>query len=112
MSIDTGVIRSEPHVEIGSIIQHDAAILVERWCLRAVEEQPTAKRVHYDVLRDQLVPFLNAMGHALKQAGGSHEHRHYKTALEHGEQRWDLGWSLVELARDYQLLQLVILEYL
>ena len=35
-----------------------------------------------------------------------------KPALQHGEQRWDTGWSLTEVVRDYQLMQLVILEYL
>ena len=35
-----------------------------------------------------------------------------ESAVEHGEQRRDSGWSLTALVRDYQLLQLVILEYL
>ncbi len=112
MGIDTRSIRSESHVEIGSLIYQDADILVARWCERAIEEQPTAKRVHYDVLRDQLIPFLQATGRALKQVGNTEAGSHCTPALEHGEQRWDNGWSLSELVRDYQLLQLVILEYL
>lgn len=112
MSIETGVIRSEPHIEIGSLIERDASTLVERWCRRAVEEQATAKRVHYGVLRDQLPMFLQAMGRALRQDGDSVAHQHFVSAVEHGEQRWDSGWSLTEVVRDYQLLQLVVLEYL
>ena len=111
MSIDTRVIRAEPHVEIGHLLERDAGILVERWCSRALQEQPNAKRVHRDVLRDQFVPFLQAMGRSLKQDGNPDPHS-CTPADEHGQQRWDYGWSLAELVRDYQILQLVILEYL
>ncbi|MGI8603932.1 MAG: hybrid sensor histidine kinase/response regulator [Verrucomicrobiales bacterium] len=112
MNIDTRAIRSEPHVEIGSVLERDAALLVDRWCRRAVDEQPTFKRVHYDVLRDGLGTFLQAMGRRLRQTGNPEADQHCASALEHGEQRWDHGWSLAELVRDYQLLQLVILQYL
>ena len=37
---------------------------------------------------------------------------HRIEAVEHGEQRWGDGWSLTELVRDYQILQLVVLEHL
>ena len=42
MSIDTHVIRAEAHAEIGLLIQHDADLLVERWCRRAMAEEPSA----------------------------------------------------------------------
>jgi signal transduction histidine kinase/CheY-like chemotaxis protein len=112
MSIDIRVIRAEPHVEIGTLIQRDSNILVERWCRRALAEQPNAKRVHYEVLRDQLPTFLKAMGRSLVQSGNADARQHCESAFEHGDQRWDNGWSLGELVRDYQILQLVILEYL
>ncbi|MEW5918455.1 MAG: hybrid sensor histidine kinase/response regulator, partial [Gemmatimonadota bacterium] len=86
--------------------------LVARWCDRAIEEQPTAQRVHYETLRNRLRPFLEAMGRGLSQAGDGDPLRHRTHALEHGEQRWDKGWSIAELVRDYQILQLVILEHL
>ncbi len=112
MSIDTRVIRSEPHVEIGTLIQRDANLLVERWCDRAIAEQPSARRVHADILRDQFPSFLRDMGRDLRRADNPDPPQHVDSAHEHGAQRWDNGWSLSELARDYQLLQLVILEYL
>jgi signal transduction histidine kinase/ActR/RegA family two-component response regulator len=112
MNIHTCAIRSEPHVEIGLVIERDSAALVDRWCHRAVVEQPTAKRVHYEVLRNKLGPFLQAMGRSLQQAGNSDANQHCASAFEHGDQRWEQGWSIVELVRDYQLLQLVILEHL
>ena len=112
MTIETREIRSEPHVEIGSIIARDAAELVQRWCERAREEQPTASRVHHEALRNQLTHFLQAMGHGLLQSGERDPKQHRHEALEHGEQRWDSGWSLAELVRDYQILHSVVLEHL
>ena len=112
LSIDTRVIRAEPHVEIGKLIVRDSAAIVERWLRRAVEEQPAAKRVHSEVLRDSLPTLLRAMGEALQTAGRPESGEHAEASEEHGEQRWDTGWSLSELVRDYQLLRLVILEAL
>jgi len=112
MSIETARIRSERHYEIGTIISRDAADLVERWCSRALEEQPTAARVYHDVLRNELGRFLEAMGRGLVQSGEPHPGQQRAQASDHGEQRWDSGWSLTELVRDYQILQLVILDHL
>jgi len=111
MSIDTRVIRAEPHAEIGLLIRDHAALLVERWCHRAIDELPSAARVHYEVLRDQLPSFLQGMGRSLLQTSDATD-QYCELALEHGEQRWDSGWSLSTVVRDYQLLQLVIFEYL
>jgi signal transduction histidine kinase len=111
MDIATRVIRAEPHTEIGSLLQRDAAAIVNRWCHIAEHEQAGAKRVHYAELRDDLPAFIEAMGRALTQAGeaGTVPKRQAK---EHGAQRWDSGWSVTELVRDYQLLRVVIVEYL
>ena len=112
MSTETAVIRAEPHTEIGTVITRDADLLVERWCQRALSEQPTAARVHYDVLRNHLGAFFRAMGRVLIQAGDGDPRKHRDRAIEHGEQRWDEGWSITELVRDYQLVQLTVLEHL
>ena len=112
MSIDIREIRAEPHTEIGIRLQRDASALAERWCERAQEEIPDAKHVHRETLRDQLPRFISAIGRGLNQSGDSSNVLHCGPALEHGEQRWNNNWSLPALVRDYQLLQLVILEYL
>jgi signal transduction histidine kinase len=111
-TIDTKVIRAEPHAEIGALIQCSVDILVEHWCARALAEQSAARQVHHAALRDHLPKFLRAMGHALSNSGARGSEQHYLPALEHGEERWEHGWSLTEVVRDYQLLQLVVLEYL
>src|SRR2546423_13463895 len=85
MGIDTNVIRSEPHIDIGALLEGNADIVVELWCERAAEEQPTAKRAHNVVLRDHFPKLVRAIGKALKQAGNSHALLPAKAALQHGE---------------------------
>lgn len=112
MTIATAAIRSEPHHEIGSILARDAEALVDRWCARTLAEQPTARRVYLDVLKNELLPLLRAMGRGLQRSGERNPGQHSEQARDHGDQRWDSGWSLTELVRDYQILQLVVLEHL
>jgi signal transduction histidine kinase len=111
MDIATDLIRAEQHVEIGNLLQRYAHQIVDRWCHVARDETTAAQRVHQLVLRDELPAFIEAMGVALKEPG-TPEKAPRKLAREHGGQRWDSGWSLTELVRDYQLLRLVILEFL
>ena len=110
MATDSDLVRAEPHVEIGRLLERDAETLVELWCMRAMEEQPSAKRAHRDVLRDHLAGFLRSMAKALGESRAVRAHQ--CAAADHGEQRWETGWSLKELVRDYQILRLVVLEYL
>jgi signal transduction histidine kinase len=112
MATVTEQIRSQPHTEIGAIIFRDAPELLEVWCERAKAEQPTAARRHHEVLRNQLGDALKAIGRALRQSGSPAPREVQDTAIEHGEQRWDTGWSLTELIRDYQILQSVVLDHL
>ena len=111
MNTATQMLRAESHAEVGTLLQRDAAAIVERWCDAALVEQATAQRVHSEALRDELPAFIDAMGRSLRKAGASGAApRRY--ADEHGAQRWDGGWSITEVVRDYQLLRLVILQYL
>ena len=112
MATVTEQIRAEPHTEIGAIIFRDVPELLELWCDRARAEQPTAARRHHEVLRNQLDNALKAMGRELRQSGALEPHELREKAIEHGEQRWDTGWSLTELIRDYQILQSVVLDHL
>ena len=112
MKIDTQAVRAEPHVEIGTLLQDNADEIVDRWCLVAREEGAAAKRAHHVILRDELPDFLRGMGRALKRAGLAEAEPQCKVAKEHGTQRWDSGWSLAELVRDYQFMRVVVLEFL
>jgi signal transduction histidine kinase len=112
MPADLHQIRAEPHAEVGALLQRDAGAIIERWAQRAAQEQPGAKRLHRDALLDHLLNFLRQMGRSLAGADGSANGCHTPLAVEHGEQRWEEGWSLGEVVRDYQILRLVVLEYL
>lgn len=112
MSIDPGEIRAEPHTEIGSLLQRDASLLIERWSRRAVQEQPHARRVHHPVLVDHLHDLIQAVGRSLAESDEIATSQHCLPAIIHGEQRWETGWSLPEVVRDYGILRLVIIDYL
>jgi signal transduction histidine kinase len=112
MTVDPQVIRSEEHITLGAIVQRHGNDIIRRWAERAATEQPGASRLHHDALLDDLPRFLNELGRSLALADPDGKCVHIRPALEHGKQRWENGWSIVELVRDYQLLRLVLLEYL
>jgi signal transduction histidine kinase/CheY-like chemotaxis protein len=112
VTINAEAIRAGRYAEIGSVIQRDSTSLIDRWAKRAVEEQSNARRVHHDVLLDHLPTFLWELGSGLAKAGGSDPPPHRRLAHLHAEQRWEAGWSLAEVVRDYRILRLVILEHL
>jgi hypothetical protein len=88
----------------------EVVLIIERWSRRAVQEQPNAQRVHHAVLIDHLHDFLWTLGHSLMESEASKNGQHCLPATVHGEKRWETGWSLAEVVRDYQILRLVILD--
>jgi signal transduction histidine kinase len=112
MSLDPHTIRSQSHTDVGVLLERGADVIVERWGRRAVEEQPNAPRVHHAVLVDHLRDFLRALARSLAESQSPNNTQHHRTAMIHGGQRWETGWSLTEVVRDYQILRLVILDFL
>lgn len=112
MTANPEVIRAEPHDAIGSLIQQNTTPLLERWSQRAAAEQPGAERVHRASLLDHLPDLLWEIGQSLAANDAEEARGHWKLARKHGQQRWETGWSLVEVVRDYQILRLVLLEFL
>ena len=112
MSVEPHVIRSKRYDEIGGLIKRDAGILIERWRQRAMVEEPGAQRVHQAALLDHLAAFLVELADHLAGSDASENGAHCQPARQHGEQRWEAGWSLPEVIRDYRILRLVIQEYL
>jgi signal transduction histidine kinase/CheY-like chemotaxis protein len=112
MTTKSAQLRAEPHNLIGTVIGRDAGIIVNKWAKRAIEEQPTAKRVHHDILLDHLPTFLWELGKGLADSSPADSFRHCRPAGLHGDQRWETGWSIDELVRDYQLLRIVVIEHL
>ncbi len=112
MNLNPQLLRSEQHVEVGQVIQRDADLLIEQWSQRAIQEQPHAARAHHQVLLDHLPRLLHLLGQSLADSINGNSSPHHAPAEEHGEQRWEVGWSLPEVIRDYQILRLVVFEYL
>src|SRR6516164_9019135 len=112
MSVDPQLIRSESHTEIGNLIERNVSIIVDRWSRRAVQEQPHASRTHHAALIDHLREFLSKLGRSLAASQDPDTEEHRVPATAHGEQRWEAGWSLPEVVRDYQILRLVVLDFL
>src|SRR5690349_5802887 len=106
MIADAESLRAEPFVQVGALLKRDAALIIDRWCRRAAAEQPSAPRSHQEVLRDHLPELLHAVGQSLAAAGKGAARRHGPPAADHGVQRWEAGWSLAEVVRDYQILRL------
>ena len=72
----------------------------------------TAQRVHHAVLQDQLRKLSAVLGGGLAVCNDQDLPQHHVITPEHGEQRWEAGWSLSEVVRDYQILRLVVIDYL
>jgi signal transduction histidine kinase len=104
-------LRAEPQAAIGDLIERSTTTIIARWTERAKVEQPTAQRVHHVVLVDHLPAFLAKLGRSLATAGDTSQ-SHQQEAEEHGDQRWDTGWSITEVVRDYQILRVVLAEFL
>jgi signal transduction histidine kinase/CheY-like chemotaxis protein len=110
--LDSQRIRSEPHEAIGTLLQENVDVLVDLWAGRAMQEQPHAKRVHHAVLHNHLHEFLRTLGRSLAESEDASTCQHCLPAAIHGEQRWDAGWSLPEVVRDFQILRLVVVDFL
>src|SRR5262249_9657691 len=100
MTVNSRVIHREPHAEIGAIVQREATSIIDRWCRRAAEEQPTAQRLRDGALRDHLSALLQAIGRSLTETDETETTKHRPLAETHGNQRWETGWSLPEVIRD------------
>ncbi|HET6879163.1 MAG TPA: ATP-binding protein [Pirellulales bacterium] len=105
------MIRRESHEQLGRLILEQGDELIRRWQQRALQEQPAARRAHHEVLTDHLPEVLATIAERLRAEGDPSADR-IAFADRHGQQRWETGWSLSEVVRDYQLLRLVLLDFL
>src|ERR1700736_6385769 len=112
MTGDAQKLLSKACAEGGVLIKTHADDILGRWSQRAKQEQPHAHRVHHQTLQDHFRRLLDAFAKSLIEGGDGEVAHHFQPALEHGEQRWDCGWSLAEVIRDYQILRLVLVDYL
>jgi signal transduction histidine kinase/CheY-like chemotaxis protein len=112
MIADVEALRSESFEQVGAVIDRDGEVILDRWQRCAADEQPNARRLHHDSLRDHLPDLLRGLAASLASAGEGSGDAHRPPAVRHGKERWEDGWSLDEVVRDYQILRRVLLEHL
>lgn len=112
MLSDLNAIRSKSFSAVGTAIQRNVGLILGRWEQRARTEQPSAKRAHHADLVDHLPAFLSELGRTLAESGDDYLMRQCHLASVHGDQRWEGGWSIAEVVRDYQILRLVLVSFL
>lgn len=112
MTIDFAAIRSGRHEEIAEVLERNGESITDEWSVRARSENSEANASYRDELRNRLPGFVQAMGAALRRVDTSATGEHRLLAVEHGEQRWQIGWTLASVVADYQILRTVLLERL
>ena len=111
MSTDPASIHSEPYERIGRIVRRDANLIARRWrerCSGSPREDPEPRG---DGGEQRILEFLEALATQL----GSTRHPAQgpqRSAAELGKWRWQLGWDLRQVVREYLLLRLILLDHL
>ena len=96
--------------ELGQLIQIRAPAIMELWEELIERHLPASKRTAYrSQLRDHLPQFLQKVGRDLIAGRDGHNSSAKPAAREHGLQRWQQGWELELVIRDYQIMYHAIL---
>ncbi len=111
MNTDPQTLHTERFEEISQLIERDTDRLIAEWAVHALAEQPDADPAYRQEMQDRLPAFLHAVAASLRRGDGD-PRAHRLLALEHGEQRWNAGWNLAEVVRDYQILRLLLIHHL
>jgi signal transduction histidine kinase/CheY-like chemotaxis protein len=110
MTHDADHLRSKRLAELGAVIQSRTSEVIHQWMAAAQHELSSAKAAHRSELQNQLPAFLKQLGDDLV-SGVDSQHLD-RSARHHGRQRWEAGWRLDEVVRDYRLLRTVLLTHL
>ncbi|MEX2386684.1 MAG: histidine kinase [Phycisphaeraceae bacterium] len=97
---------------IGHILVRDAEQIMERWYERASAEQVHANPDQRSEVMNDLLQMLRSLGQRLQEQARPAMERAADVAREHGQQRSGLGWDVVDLVQDYEILHGVVLEHL
>ena len=101
--------QAEQTRDIGRYILVHVDDILKDWERVSREEHPEASDEQRQKLRNSLPEFLERFGEAL--AGGSNRVPR-SFAIEHGIQRWEIGWDVSSLARDFMILRRVLARHL
>lgn len=108
--------KTSPYEEelrvIGEVLQRDGDQIMERWFKRAHEEQAQVTANKRIDAMDDLREMLQSIGCILQEQSSRALEEAVQISREHGQQRAGLGWSIVNVVSDYELLHVVSLEHL
>jgi two-component system sensor histidine kinase/response regulator len=97
--------------ELGEWLLGNTSSIMKRWEEMVSKELPFPERTaHRSELRNNLPEYLRALGKDLQRGREGRDAKATPAAREHGIQRWQLGWDLELVVRDYQLLLHAIID--
>ena len=97
--------------ELGQLLQLHTPAIMRAWEELIEQHLPTSKRTSYRAeLRDHLPQFLRKTGQDFIAGREGHSSTAKSAAREHGLQRWQQGWELELVVRDYQLMYHALLR--
>lgn len=97
--------------ELGQLLQSRASTIMSKWEELIEQHLPSSKRTSYRAdLRNHLPQFLHKVGRDLVAGRGGSPLAAKPAAREHGLQRWQQGWELELVVRDYQLMYDAIVQ--
>ncbi len=99
--------RTDQAREIGRCILEQRDAIIADWEARSLAENPQASGTERDALRNSLPQFLEQLGRTLAEGDGRVPAGY---AMEHGIQRWEIGWDVAALARDFMILRRVLVR--
>lgn len=92
--------------DIGSYVVDHVDELVDAWAAESRVESDDARHEQWQALKNSLPDFLEAFGKNLAAGRDEIPRGH---ATEHGLQRWEIGWDIEALSRDFLILRRVML---
>ncbi len=106
-----GLIFEQDFTKIGRIVAQDAEEILCKWYERAQHQQVHAGSTDMEEMKDELVAGLRVLGEKLQ---GETEETDVEggAAAEHGIFRWQAGWDVAEVVRDYVILQQVTILHI
>lgn len=101
----------EHREEIGAILLQDRPEIMEEWESRIVQVVAKAEPEHRKEMRNHLPLYIDALGREFSNDIDQDESSK-RLAEDHGRQRFQIGWDIDEILRDYRVLQDVIIDHL
>jgi two-component system sensor histidine kinase/response regulator len=97
--------------ELGEWLLGNTSSVMKRWEEMVNKELPFPERTaHRNELRNNLPDYLKALAKDLQMGKQGRDAKATPAARQHGIQRWQLGWDLELVVRDYQLLLHAIID--